>query len=80
MSECAPKISAPDYGNMDKIASVGKPVRGCQIRFVDGEIQVKSPSVMMGYINDPELTAEALTEDGWLCTGDLGYMDEDGYL
>ena len=80
MSECAPKISAPDYGNMDKIASVGKPVRGCQIRFVDGEIQVKSPSVMMGYINDPELTAETITEDGWLRTGDLGYMDEDGYL
>lgn len=80
MSECAPKISSPDYGNMDKLASVGKPVRGCQIRFVDGEIQVKSPSVMMGYINDPELTAEALTEDGWLCTGDLGYMDEDGFL
>jgi len=80
MSECAPKISAPDYGNMEKIASVGRPVRGCQVRFVDGEIQVKSPSVMMGYINDPELTAEALTEDGWLCTGDLGYMDEDGYL
>ena len=55
-------------------------MRGCQVRFVDGEIQVKSPSVMMGYINDPELTAEAITEDGWLCTGDLGYMDEDGYL
>ena len=80
MTECAPKIAAPDYGNMEKVASVGRPVRGCQIRFVDGEIQVKSPSVMMGYINDPELTAEALTEDGWLCTGDLGYMDEDGYL
>ena len=80
MSECAPKISSPDYGNMDKLASVGKPVRGCQIRFVDGEIQVKSPSVMMGYINDPELTAEAITEDGWLCTGDLGYMDDDGFL
>ncbi len=80
MSECSPKISAPDYGNMEKIASVGRPVRGCQIRFADGEIQVKSPSVMMGYINDPELTAEAITEDGWLCTGDLGYMDEDGYL
>ncbi len=80
MSECSPKISSPDYGNMAKVASVGRPVRGVQIRFVDGEIQVKSPSVMMGYINDPELTAEALTEDGWLCTGDLGYMDEDGFL
>ena len=80
MSECAPKISSPDYGNMAKLDSVGKPVRGCQIRFVDGEIQVKSPSVMMGYMNDPELTAEVLTEDGWLRTGDLGYMDEDGFL
>lgn len=80
MSECSPKISSPEYGNIDKLASVGRPVPGTQIRFVDGEIQVKSPSVMMGYYNDPELTKEAITYDGWLCTGDLGYMDEDGFL
>ncbi len=80
MSECSPKITAPDWNRLDKVASVGKVVRGCEIRTVDGEIQVKSPSVMMGYYNEPELTSEAITEDGWLCTGDLGYVDEDNYL
>ncbi|MDO4961148.1 MAG: AMP-binding protein [Eubacteriales bacterium] len=80
MSECAPKISVPDYEWKEKVTSVGHPVTGCKIRIVDGEIQVQSPSVMMGYYNDPELTKEALTEDGWLCTGDLGYLDEDGFL
>ena len=80
MSECSPKITAPDWNRLDKVASVGKVVRGCEIRTIDGEIQVKSPSVMMGYYNEPELTSEAITEDGWLCTGDLGYVDEDNYL
>ncbi len=80
MSECSPKISVPDYERKDKVASVGHLVTGCNVRIVDGEIQVKSPSVMMGYYNDPELTAEAITEDGWLCTGDLGYLDEEGFL
>ena len=80
MSECSPKISAPDWSRPDTIASVGRIVDGCQVRIVDGEIQVKSPSVMMGYYKDPERTAEALTEDGWLRTGDLGYVDEEGFL
>lgn len=80
MSECSPKISAPEYGRMEKIASVGKIVERCKVRVVDGEIQVKSPSVMMGYYKEPELTKEAITEDGWLCTGDLGYVDEDDFV
>lgn len=80
MSECSPKITAPDWERLDKVASVGKVVRGCEIRTVDGEIQVKSPSVMMGYYKDEERTKETLTEDGWLVTGDLGYVDEDNYL
>ena len=72
MSECSPKISAPDWSRPDTIASVGRIVDGCQVRIVDGEIQAKSPSVMMGYYKDLERTAEALTEDGWLRIGDLG--------
>lgn len=80
MSECSPKISAPDWNRPDKVASVGKIVEGCQVRIVDEEIQVKSPSVMMGYYKEPDKTAEAITEDGWLCTGDIGYLDEEGFL
>ncbi len=80
MSECSPKITTAVWGRPDKAASVGQIVNGCQVRIVDGEIQVKSPSVMLGYYKDPEQTAEVLTEDGWLCTGDIGYVDDENFL
>ncbi|MCD8221920.1 MAG: AMP-binding protein [Clostridiales bacterium] len=80
MSECSPVISAVDWKRPDKVASVGKIVDRCEVRIVDGEIQVKSPSVMMGYYKEPDKTAEAITEDGWLCTGDLGYVDDENFL
>lgn len=80
MTECSPKISAADFSRPDKAASVGKIVGGCEVRILDGEIQVKSPSVMMGYYKDPEETAKSITEDGWLRTGDMGYFDEEGFL
>lgn len=80
MSECSPKISAPDWNRPDKVASVGKLVKGCELRIIDGEIQVKSPSVMLGYYNDPEETSKTIVDGGWLRTGDLGYMDEEGFL
>ena len=80
MSECSPKISSPDWTRPDKIASVGRIVDRCEVRIVDGEIQVRSPSVMMGYYKEPDKTAEAITPDGWLCTGDIGHVDEEGFL
>lgn len=80
MTECSPKISAADFSRPDKAVSVGRIVNGCKVRIVDGEIQVNSPSVMMGYYNDPEETKKAFTEDGWLRTGDLGYFDDEGFL
>ncbi len=80
MSECSPKITSPDYERRDKLSSVGHPVTGAIIRIVDGEIQIKSPSVMLGYYNEPELTAEAITEDGFLRTGDTGYLDDEDFL
>ena len=80
MSECSPSISIPCWGRPDKAHSSGKLVRGCEVRIVDGEIQVKSPSVMMGYVNAPELTAQIITQDGWLRTGDVGYVDDERFI
>ncbi len=81
MSECSPIISQAEYGRIEKLSSAGKPLDKVEVRIADGgEIQVRSPYVMKGYYNDPELTKEAFTEDGWLRTGDIGYLDEDGFL
>ena len=60
--------------------SVGKLYPEQQIRFVDGEIQLKGDNIFLGYYNDPVNTEAAFTEDGWFRTGDLGRMDEDGFL
>ena len=79
MTECSPRICS-GVKNCPKPESVGEIVPGCQVRIVDGEIQVKSKSVMMGYYKNPEETAKTISEDGWLMTGDLGYKDDDGYL
>lgn len=79
MTECSPRISTASKEIITH-DDVGRIVNGCEVRIVDGEIWAKSPSVMMGYYNDPEATAEALTEDGWLRTGDLGHVGEDDRL
>jgi long-subunit acyl-CoA synthetase (AMP-forming) len=64
-----------------KIGTVGPPAPGVEIRLdTDGEVLIRSEVVMLGYRNLPEKTAEAFTEDGFLRTGDIGVIDEDGYL
>ncbi len=71
--------------------SIGAPLPGIRLRIIDadghdvlvgdaGELQVQGPNVFKGYWNDPEATAAALTDDGWLRTGDLAVVDEDGFL
>lgn len=79
MTECSPRISTAHLDDKET-GSIGTIVNGCEVKIVEGEIWAKSPSVMQGYYKNPEATAEALTEDGWLRTGDLGYVDNNRHL
>jgi long-chain acyl-CoA synthetase len=87
-SSAATIISGQEF--LDRPDSVGRPLPVVEIRVVDpsgaqvgsgqiGEVWIKGPIVMPGYWGKPEATAETIT-DGWLHTGDLGYLDEEGYL
>lgn len=91
MTESSPLISVNPLDGTGKTGSIGLPVSSTEIRIVkedgtlatfgeEGEIQCRGPQVMKGYYNQPEETSKTVTADGWLCTGDIGKMDEDGYM
>jgi long-chain acyl-CoA synthetase len=80
LSEATPVISVNRI-DAYRFGTVGRPLDNVRIRLAaDGEILVKGPSVMRGYFNMPEETAEVLEPDGWLHTGDIGELDDDGFL
>ena len=91
LTEASPVVCCAALRVPSKPMSIGLPLPGTDIRFVDvdkhkevgigenGELQVKGAQVMSGYYNNPEASAEAF-DDGWLRTGDVGHVDEDGYV
>ncbi len=89
ITECSPLTNVTPYWGR-KFGSIGPHVPACRCRIADsqpgehgypeGELQIKGDNVMIGYYNNPEANAAAFTEDGWFRTGDVAYMDEDGYV
>ncbi|MBQ7822539.1 MAG: AMP-binding protein [Clostridia bacterium] len=87
ITETAPLVSVTPY-QAPKIGSVGPAAIGTQVKVDEttlddsgrGELLVKGGNVMLGYYKNPEATAEVFTEDGWFRTGDIGYIDADGYI
>lgn len=78
LTECSPCISI-NSSYTSKIGSVGKVLPCCEVKIVDDEIIVRGDNVMLGYWND-DVSTKSVICDGWLHTGDLGYIDNDGFL
>ncbi|HKS65736.1 MAG TPA: long-chain fatty acid--CoA ligase [Candidatus Acidoferrales bacterium] len=80
LTETSPVVST-NTPKANKVGTVGRPIPNVQVKIAeDGEILVKGPCVMQGYYKKPDDTRATISEDGWLRTGDIGKLDEDGYL
>ncbi len=86
MTEASPIMAINPFGRV-RVGSCGQPIPGIEIKIHEpnsdtgvGEICVRGPNVMRGYYRNPEATEAVFLKDGWLRTGDLGLLDEDGYL
>ena len=80
MTESSGVISINTHAE-NKNGTVGKAIPGAEVRIApDGEIQYRAGNVFQGYWNKPDKTAETITPDGWLKTGDVGRLDNEGYL
>ena len=87
MTECAPLITFTPYDEGSKLYSCGKPLPGImEVKILDpneegiGEVVVRGENTMTGYYKNPQASKDSFTKDGWLRTGDLGLIDEDGFL
>ncbi len=80
LTETSPVITAGQLHD-NRVGTAGKPIRHVEVRIAaDGEIETRGPHVMLGYWNKPDETRVAFTDDGWFKTGDIGHIDEAGYL
>lgn len=81
LSEASPVVSV-NFDKRNDLASVGRPLKSLEAKIDSstGELMLKGPSIMKGYYNNPEMTAEVLEPDGWLHTGDVGRIDKDGHI
>ena len=76
MTECSPRIASSSLADPSTGEDVGRVVKNCRVKIENGEILAQSPSVMLGYYRNEAATREMFTEDGWLKTGDLGYIKD----
>jgi long-chain acyl-CoA synthetase len=93
LTESSPVTHVNPFRGRRKVGSIGVPLPNTECRIVDledptrempvgepGELLMRGPQIMKGYLNKPEETAKTLTDEGFLCTGDVAKMDEDGYF